>query len=116
MRNIRLVKALKEMEEARLSLKTSEKFEVMQHKIDELEKQNKILENLLERFCVKSNGVSMFARADWKSVEKHKKDVMSLYRFQCVCEDYLRELDKLNEESIQQEINNETIKGTFKTL
>lgn len=65
--------------------------------MDELEKQNKILKKLLERFCVKSNGVSIFARANWKSVEKHKKDVMSLYRFQCVCEGYLRELENLDE-------------------
>lgn len=55
-------------------------------------KENEKLRNLLRKFCTKSNGVSIFARSDIRSVAKAKENIMNMYEFQCEVEKYLKEI------------------------
>ena len=42
---------------------------------EEIEK----LKEILERFCIKSNGLSMYFRADWKDIKDIKPELEELY-------------------------------------
>lgn len=61
-----------------------EELEMMQ-----LKEENESLRELLRRFCIKSNGVSIYARSDWRSSDRVKEDIMKMYEFQCEVEQLL---------------------------
>lgn len=58
-----------------------------------LQGKNQKLQGLLERFCTKSNGLSMAFRCDWKysKLEDIKNDLRAMYNFQCEVEKILNE-------------------------
>jgi hypothetical protein len=53
---------------------------------------NKKLKELVERFCIKSNGISTFVRVDWMSEKNVKEKIWEMYNFQCECEEILDNL------------------------
>ena len=92
---------LKELQSkaGRKGLRGDEVFEFMYLDRKELKEElelsknaNKELKKLLERFCIKSNGVSIFARSDFRGIERAKKDIMNLYDFQCEVESVLKKI------------------------
>lgn len=60
--------------------------------ISHLEEQNEALRKIIDKFIVKSNGLSMFVRSDIfgkSNLPKLDEQIWALYNYQCEVEDML---------------------------